>query len=397
MNVRTAKKAESRIDTSYVRRFRMQSYGRDNLYPQKLRLITEASGTAELCLNRYARFIEGYGFNSELASDTIINGSNETLDDILHLVSEDLARYGGFALHVNYNVLGEITNIHHVPFEDCRLEEGDDMGVVSHILVHPDWTGRATRNGEPLRVDEKNVKRINVFNPDRSVVTAEIENEGGIDNYLGQILWVSKSGKDIYPIPIYDAAVTEISTDEGLANVKYRNVRHGFMVSCMLITKKRIEKIDEDEDTGETTEDGHMISVDDLTDFQGDEKTGKIMLVELESDEEKPEVVQFPSRNFDKEFSVTDDSVTERIYAQFHQELFYAIRMGKLGFSGQVMRDAYEYYAGEVTMEQRLIERVFERIMGYWHDEAVRNLDYVLQPMKYISSENINNNSIENE
>ena len=48
MNVKNAKKPEKRIDTSYVSRYRMQAYGKDNLYPQTIRAITGASGTAEL-------------------------------------------------------------------------------------------------------------------------------------------------------------------------------------------------------------------------------------------------------------------------------------------------------------------------------------------------------------
>lgn len=394
MNVRTAKKTGKRIDTGYVRRFQMQGYGNDNLYPQKLRNITMASGTAELCLNRYSRFIEGYGFNNEAISELVVNASGETADNILHAVSQDLARYGGFALHVNYNVLCEVVSVEHVPFENCRLEEEDDAGYVAHILIHPDWTGEKTRNGKLLRVDESRIERICVFNPDKSVVAREIEDAGGIDGYKGQVLWVSKDGRGVYPTPIYDSAITEVSTDEGLANVKYRNVRNGFMVSCMLVTKKGVPKIDADENE---VEGEAMISPEDLRDFQGDEKACKIMLVELENDEDEPKVVAFPTRNFDKEFSITDGSVTERIYAQFHQELFYAIRIGKLGFSGQVMRDAYEYYAGEVTMEQRIIERAFAVVMAVWHDETYNGLDYVLQPLKYISSENNVNSTVGNE
>ena len=136
------------------------------------------------------------------------------------------------------------------------------------------------------------------------------------------------------------------------------------------------------------TEERQMISDEDLKQFQGDTKGSKILYVELENDEDEPKIVQFPAKNFDKEFSTTDASVIERIYAQFHQELFYAIRIGKLGFSGQVMQDAYEYYAGEVTPEQRFIERTFSRVFENWADPVVA--DFVIQPLKYISADNNN-------
>lgn len=384
MNVKTAKRPQKRIDKSYISRFKMQAYGGDNLYPQNIRAITMASGTAELCLARYSKFIEGYGFADGAFSEAILNASGDTADDILHNVAQDLARYGGFALHVNYNVMGSITTVSHVPFENCRLEEPDDAGFVAHILVHPDWTGKATRMGKAMQVNEKNVDRLNVFDQRPEVVLSEIELAGGISQYKGQVLWWSMSGKNTYPIPIYDSVITEISTDEGLGNVKYRNVRNNFLVSCMLIAKKGIPKIDAE--TGEE-EDRQMISAEDLKVFQGDEKTGKILYVELENDEDKPEVVAFPTKNYDKDFSTTDESVIERIYAQFHQELFHAIRMGKLGFSGTVMRDAYEYYAGEVTTEQRAIQRAFVRIMDYYGNGEWAGKDLTLQPLKYISSE----------
>lgn len=397
MNVRTVKKTQKRVDTSYVSRYKMQAYGIDNLYPQNMRMITNASGTAELCLSRYAKFIEGYGYLSQALADMPASSDGAKMDDILHYVAQDIARYGGFALHVNYNVLCQITEVNFVPFENCRLEEADDAGNVAHILVHPDWSGKLTRAGHTVYVNERNIVRFNVFNPEADVVSREIMAAGGIDRYKGQIMWCSMAGKYVYPTPVYDAALSEISTDEGLGNIKYRNARNNFLVPCMIVAKKGLPSIAGDKEEHPIQQDSRVISDDDLRDFQGDTNTGKIMYIELENDEDEPKILPFPTKSFDKDFSVTDASVIERIYAQFHQELFYAIRIGKLGFSGQVMKDAYEYYCGEVTNEQRFIERAFAQVMANWYDEAYRGADITLQPLKYISADVNTNNTIENE
>lgn len=380
MNVKTAKKPKPRIEVDYSSIHNLQTYGYDNLYPQHLQQITAASGTVELCISRYAKFIEGNGFNDTRLSEYAVNRAGTTLDEVLHDVAGDIARFSGFALHVNYNVLCEITGVSFIPFEMCRLEEDDDAGHVAHILVHPDWTGHKRHHGIRLAVNEDNINRIDVFNPDPRVVALQIEAAGGIEFYRGQVMWCSMDGKNIYPTPIYDAAITEISTDEGLGNIKYRNVRNNFLVSCMLIAKKGAQNPSGEDGKHERS----MIEADDLSKFQGDENAGKIMLVEIENDEDVPQVISFPARNYDKEFSVTDDSVTERIYAQFHQELFHAIRMGKLGFSGQVMQDAYEYYAGEVTNEQRFISRMFSRVFSYWYDKSIAGADFTIEPLRYI-------------
>lgn len=381
MNVKNAKKPQKRVETNYEQRFRMQSYGSDNLYPQNIMAITGASGTAQLCLNRYEKFVEGYGFDDDILAGWQINRDGTTTDDLLKSVAGDLCQFGGFALHVNYNVFGQITEVNYIPFEQLRLEEFDDAGYVAHILQHIDWKGEKTRNGKKQMVQEKFITRFNVFNPDPVVVMAQIENCGGIENYKGQVLWVSQDGKYDYPTPIYDSAITEISTDEGLGNIKYRNVRNNFLVACMLIAKKGSPRMN---DKGEL-EERQMIADEDLKQFQGDTKGSKILYVELENDEDEPKVVNFPVKNFDKDFQTTDSSVTERIYAQFHQELFYAIRIGKLGFSGDVMQDAYEYYAGEVTPEQRFIERVFEKVFAHWADETMPK-NFSIRPLKYISA-----------
>lgn len=383
MNVKTARKPQKRVEVDYELRFKMQRYGSDNLYPQNIMDITDASGTAKLCLSRYEKFVEGFGFNNEALARWPINRDGVTMDDLLKCVASDLTRFGGFALHVNYNVLGQVTGVNHLPFEQCRLEETDDAGRVAHILTHVDWKGEKTRNGQKQMVTEKYITRLPIYNPDSTVVMRQIEDCGGIDNYKGQALWLSMDGKYQYPTPIYDAVITEISTDEGLGNIKYRNVRNNFLVSCMLIAKKGLPRLNDD---GEEI-DQKMITGDDLKQFQGDTRSSNIMMVELENDEDEPKIVPFPSRNFDKEFTTTDASVVERIYSQFHQELFYSIRIGKLGFSGDVMRDAYEYYAGEVTNEQRFIERAFDSLFLHWYDEVMPK-DFSIRPLKYISADN---------
>lgn len=378
MNVKTVKKPESRVDTSYISTLNIQGYGLDNLYPQNLQRILVASGTASLCVERYTEFIEGNGFDDIALAELVVGRNGETADELLSLIAADVANFGGFAIHVNYDVFCKVVEVQYVPFESCRLEEEDVAGYVGHVMVHPDWRGEKTRAGRALKIDRSTVKSFPVFNPQYEVVRAQIEAVGGVENYQGQILWCSMDGKNVYPTPRYDAIITEMSTDEGLSNIKNRNVRNNFLVSCMLVTKKGVPRFDEDGNEVERS----MIQGEDLKKFQGDTNGNKILLVEIENDEDKPEVVDFPAKNYDKDFTVTEESTVERIYAQFGQELFYAIRMGKLGFSGQVMADAYSDYAGKVGKEQRFIMRGFKAVLDNWHEPL--SVRYDIEERRYI-------------
>lgn len=377
----------------YLQTLGIQTYGEDNLYPQTFRNILAASSTGAECLDRFADFIEGNGFRDVPFSESVVNRKGDTADDIHALVCRDVAYYNGLALHVNYNIYGDIVELHHVPFENCRLAESDDNGYVGKIAIHPDWSGQKTRGGKVIKVAKENIDYIDVFNPDKRVVAAQIEAAGGIEYYKGQVLWVSLSGKDIYPTGKGDRVVTEMSTEEGLANVKYRNVRNNFLPAAMIFTKKGTNiTFDQDGNEIDSRDDDDSFS-DSLLQLQGDTNCGKLMEVTLETDEDKPEVVTLNSQNYDKEFTVTDISVTERIYSAFGQEPWYCIRIGKVGFSGDILEDAFEYYNSIVSKQQRLIERTFARVFRHFYEAVNASNDFSVEPLKYVRNAGVSNNN----
>lgn len=380
------KKANDRLDVNYIRQFGIQSYGEDNLYPQTLRQLVKGSSTGSECLERYADFIEGYGFRDVPFSEYVVNRKGDTMDDIHEAVCRDMAMYNGFALHVNYNVNGEIVELHYVPFENCRLVDEDSNGYVGKIALHPDWSGKKVRATQPIRVSKENIDYIHVFNPRKDVVLAQIEHDGGIEVYKGQILWVSGSGKNVYPVGKADRVATELSTDEGLANVKYRNVRNNFFPAGIMITKRapqfdRGDKFTDDVDFQDV-----------IKQMQGDTNASKILEVQIESDEERPEFVEMNSKNYDKEFTATESSVTERIYSAFGQEPWYCIRIGRIGFSGDILRDAFDYYNSLVSKQQRMIERVFTRVFENWFEVANTSGDYSVKPLIYVNNAAVSDN-----
>lgn len=383
MNINNVKKSVERFDVSYCSTLNIQRYGKDNLYPQRMRNLIQSSHTGGACCERYQTFIEGNGLNNTEFSEYVCNRAGDTVDDIFRLIAHDMAMFHGFALHVNYNVFGEIVEMSHVPFEACRLEEETEDGKVVYINYHPDWTGHKSRKGRYIRVSKENVKKIYTFNPRREVVQTQIIKSGGIESYKGQILWFSMAGKWEYPCPIYDKVVTNLSTDEGLDNVKYRNVRNNFLVAGM-ITHKKGSSIGIDENGNPIDTNGNADAFSDtLNIFQGDENACALMDVTLESDEDKPEFTSFEASNFDRKFELTEQSVTKSIYTAFGQEVFYRVAEGSLGFSTDIMTDAFKYYNSYTSSPRRAISRALRRIFIYWKEKANPSDDYEIQPLVY--------------
>ena len=380
MNIKHTKKPEQRIDVKYLSSLGIKTYGADNLYPQDLHDIVSASPCGRTCLERRITYIEGNGLASQSLSDYVCNAGGETVDDVHSLLSADCGEYEGIAIHVNYNVAGNIVSLAAVPFDCCRLEEEDEDGVISHIIYHPDWRGKKTRNGKSVKVDKNSIEIFPVFNPDPEIVQAQIIAAGGIEFYKGQILYVSRAGRNRYPTPLYDTVLTDMSTDEGLSNVSNRNVRNNFLAGGILWVKRgQMRPLPpEGADVFENGQPrpGHDDSFDEFIEsieaLQGDTNACKIAVCEGETDEEKPELISFAPKNFDKDFESTKKSVIETIYAAFNQEMFARLRSGSIGFSGDLANDVKREYCEQVTKYQRMLSRVYNTIFSHWEpDDAV--------------------------
>lgn len=391
MNVKTAKKTERRFDSTLLSNLRIQSYGHNNLYPQEITKLVACSESASSCMDRYVSFIQGNGFRDIGFAATIINRNGDTPDDLLIQLSTDAGAYRGIALHVNYNAFCDPVEINVIPFDHCRIGEADSDGYISKIAVHPDWTGQTKRGGKILRVSEENIDYIDVYNPDKKVIAAQIEKAGSVENYKGQILWVSEAGWGSYPKPVYDSVVSQMSTEEGLGNISTRNARNNFQPGLALITRKAQDVVTDDE-SGEGRHVEDTTIADSLSALQGDINTGKIIHLEIEYDEEKPEILNLQGNNYDKDYEVTTRTASQKIYAAFNQEIWYRILNGSIGFSSEILRDAYEYYSTVTSKERRMIERAFEKIFKHWPQVVNPSKDFSVQPLKFISSDGTSNN-----
>lgn len=384
MTIDEVKIPKTRVPVADIANLDIQGYGKSNNYPQMILQLLGASSNAKSCVGRYAKFIRGAGFKDSVFYKSIVNTKGQTCDTLLRLCSDDLAKFGGFSLHVNYNLLCEISSVEHIPFEDCRLGVDDDSGYIATIAIHPDWT--CSKGKKKIKKPSKStIVYTDVFNPDPRIVFSQIETVGGIENYKGQTLYVSKDGFMVYPCAVYDSAITDISTDEGLANVRYRNVRNNFLPMGMYVYRKGQKVIVEDKDgnlvEGEEYQNG--FDAEKFKAFQGDSEACKIIGVGLDDGDEKPEFVEFPTKNFDKEFTVTRDATAEEIYAAFNQEVFYRIRSGALGFSNDIINDAFNFYNAMTIDERVLMEQSFRSVFSHFTDVVNSTNDYSLIPLSY--------------
>ena len=364
MKITNLPKAEPALDPKFLKNLGIKSYDADNLYPQNVRNIVLNSKTGNGCLDRYADYIEGRGGASELMAGLLINLDGETLANIHALASNDLAAFNGFALHVNYNIDGLIVDVHHVPFENVRICEPDEEGIVRKVALHPDWSGKLTRNGKPVKITKDTIDYLDVFNPDPEIVLSQIQEAGGPQFFSGQIYYYSREGHLQYPYAKYHAVLTDMSTDEGLSNVQLRNVRNNFLPAGAFVRLKGLNANADEEPSSSASPD----YPDDLLALQGDTEAVNILDITVESKEDIPEFLNFRGNNYDKEFTQTAQETKDCIYSAFGQEGWLAIRNGKVGFSGTLVADVERDYAKRCIKTQKALTMAYVRILRVWAD-----------------------------
>jgi len=379
MKVGSAKTAPRVERNVYLTQKRIKGYGTDNDYPQKVLDIINSSGTGRTCMNVYVKFVEGAGFQDQTLAQTVLNTNGERANSLLRKAAKDLKNFNGFAILVKYDGLGLPSEYLNVPFEHCRLEIEPKGTYTGRVAVYHDWTNIL---GKPF--DKRDVKVIDRFDP--SKVIDQILEAGNPINYLGQILYFTADGDWEYPISPFDPVITDMLTEESVSTVKHRNAKYNFLPAGILV-RKGIKPRTLDGggiDPADSYNREMLESAEMIKRMQGDMNTSKIWVVDVDADEEMPEFIPFDSKNYDKEFTYTEESVQNNIGSMFMiPPVLRGVDVGE-GFGSELITNAYSFMNSVTGNERRMIEVSFQDLL---RDYSIKFTSFVVQPIKYIAEE----------
>lgn len=346
-------------------------WGIDNDYPQCVIDIVNGSYTGSNCLDRYCKFIYGRGFQDADNYQIVVNPDGDTADMLLKACSEDYAAFGGFAIHVNRNLLGQITTMRHVPLENVRLCPDDIKDYAGKVALHPDW---GERSWKPFR--KTNIEYFYLYDPNLDEFYKRIaQTEGGILQYKGEIYYYSNK-RGTYPLPIYDSVLTDMSTQEGVSNVTYRNIRRGFMPAGCFAEINPDYDDNNQEDKKQFEETG-----DALRALQGDKQASSIMHVTVKDKESLPQFIAMRGTNYDKDFTVSTDYVRKAIGQCFSQPHELRCEDTATGFANDTMIQAYRVYNSITQSERQVLEQEFSKLFKQWYMQLDYN--FQIQPLSY--------------
>jgi hypothetical protein len=312
---------------------KIYAWDADNAYPQRVRDLILASGTAKGCWKRYAKYCKGLGFSDEAINKRYLK--------LLEDCTNDWAMYGTLALHVQYNLIGDVVNLSHVPVEFCRLSTDGT------IAVYDNWDKRDLNN--PYSAGK--IKRYPRYNPNE--FKTNLDGFEDINEHPGQI-YIHLPNEFEYPLAPCDAVLEDIGTDTEVKTFRKKNIRTNFMASHMLVHKNKFED-----------ENARQEFYDSISDFQGADNVGNIMIIEVEDDTQIPELKPFTIQNNDKLWEYTEGAVISSIIRVFEQTPVLAGVMvaGKLGTSSE-LEEAHALYNVVTETDRDTIAGIFSMILG---------------------------------
>lgn len=357
----------------------------DNAYPERMDRLINNSVTAKSAATIMVQYLIGKGYGTDVDTLIINKEQNLKLIDFADDVADDLVKQRGVFIHVNWNALYQISDFSVIPFEWCRIGKTDSNDYSGKIAVCKEW----------LKPKKADIQLIDVFNPRKKVIDAQVEKAGGWEHYKGQVLFVNMDTKLLYPLSRIDAVAEDCDSEAQASVYKNRLLRKGFFGNTLVVTRPLV---------GDGLEPGSTALLDAesererfqqaIKDSLGAQNTGGVLCLEMDFAGEKLEdailIKQIESKIDDKLFNYTETSVRENILVAFNNLPAGLIKTNEaslFGNSGEAIREMKRTYWENTTKERYLLTAVINDLLERSQDYSTLKIE----PLKLINDAETNN------
>ena len=340
-------------DIREVRSKNYMFYGADNLFPQTLIGLYDTSAMHHTAIDSIVAGIIGEGI--ETIGDEYINSAGETIDEIFEKVAIDYSLYQGYALNVIWNKeRTKISEIYHLPFANVRSGKPNEEDKVEEYFYSADWANLRKYPYTPYKAFDAT------------------DNKG--DNASQIFYFYSYTpGNQVYPLPAYVAAMSDISLDAQVSRFHANNIANGLAPSMFIQFRNGVPSPEERRDVYKEIE----------ATFSGTENAGRYFLAFSEPGKEL-QVTPIDSAN-DDYYLLLEERITSRILTahRITSPLLLGIK-DSAGFSSNAeeIRVAWAHFEGTVIEPKR------KKIMsgfGYMLTLAGFNIAFKVIPNRLIN------------
>ncbi len=333
-----------KVSLDYIHRILF--YDQDNLYPQRMEQIRLRSPLIKSACATLEDFINGSGW--EMNNDIVLNNSGTTARDMLNLAAMDFSRHNGFALHINFDARGRITDIQHIPFEYVRLGFPDRFGNVSTVVVSNNWEEDSDKL-PPSKNRSIETEWFPIFNP----LTAA--DETMLPQPKGQVLYYAGLEKGKYPLASFDAIRDTGFTDAAIQKYENSNTNMGFHGATIFRYPGEFES---------KTQEHQMVAM--VSRMMGPDSPG-VTIAQVDEDFTGTLMEQIPAGSDDALFELTLGSITDRTLYHFSiPPALFGISPAGGVFTQLAYQESFIVYNVTTRNKRDEVARIFNKLANLW-------------------------------
>lgn len=339
----------------------VQSYDRDNLYPQRAEEVKNRSYTVKSAVQKLAEFTTGLGFADQSLKKIKVNNKGQSFDDALFLASQDFSMFDGVALHVTYNLNFKINNIEPIEFKYCRLGIPDEEGIVHDIKFSDNWE----RDYNKTPDNTMTVESYPIFNPDN--IENEIHEYGY--NHPGQILYYTP--KDTYPLATFDAVFDNAQTQSDIGLYELSNIQEGFVGTTVF------------KYPGTFSDENQKYEIEQKLNAHKGAGGSRILVAENPDGQANSLFDSVTLPNVDKLFEFTSKNVKNAIRENYSMpaEILGVLPEGGM-FNQDQIEQAFKYFNNVTQGRRDVMSRIFKKVGKHWLRDLPDNFE--IERIKYL-------------
>ena len=320
----------------------LMEWGTRNSHPDYLLDLYNNVPTLRAIINGNIDFIAGDDVSIRPLTQHLPNGIMNNRGDQIREQIKDIAKdyeiYGGFALQIIRNLIGEVAEVYYI---DMRFLRTNKEGNVFYYCE--DWS-KSVR---------KDVVVYPAFMPNLNWDTLDDEAR---NRNASSILYVKNVHTQVYPAPLYAASIKACEIERLIDDFHLSDINNHFVSSAIINFNNGIP----DDDVKE------QIEREFTEKFCGASNGGRTAFSWNPNKESATDIVEFEVKDFGERYKTLSEHSRQQIFTAFraNPNLFGIPTEGN-GFANEQYAESFKLYnRTQIKPVQRMIADAYDKIYG---------------------------------
>ena len=320
----------------------LMEWGTRNSYPDYLLDLYNNVPTLRAIINGNIDFIAGDDVSilplTQHLPNGIMNNRGDRIREQIKDISKDYEIYGGFALQIIRNLIGEVAEVYYI---DMRFLRTNKEGNVFYYCE--DWS-KSVR---------KDVVVYPAFIPNLNWDALDDEAR---NRNASSILYVKNIHTQVYPAPLYAASIKACEIERLIDDFHLSDINNHFVSSAIINFNNGIP----DDEVKE------QIEREFTEKFCGASNGGRTAFSWNPNKESATDIVEFEVKDFGERYKSLSDHSRQQIFTAFraNPNLFGIPTEGN-GFANEQYAESFKLYnRTQIKPVQRMIADAYDKIYG---------------------------------